>query len=193
MCPPSEPDLAVSLLPLSSSHNNDLWKMKTARHTLEQKFVTSGLTIHKVFCEHQKACSVAFFFKACLLYYSSIIQSSSDNPKLLFSTVSHLHPCTAPNSDQMVDQQSTFLGSFSTKISSVRSAVCSASTQSKQTLESQLGISEPLCPFFPVSQPEIFDIMRTMKPATCTLDPFPSSLIKTYIFSSRGDRFILFF
>ncbi len=44
-----------------------------------------------------------------------------------------------------------------------------------------LGFSQPLCRFSDIPQQEVENIIRKMKPFTCALDPFPTSLVKSNV------------
>ncbi len=70
---------------------------------------------------------------------------------------------------------------FRKKVDNFRSVFSSSPVLSVPTVDPQPGISQPLCRFSDISQQEVENIVRKMKPSTCALDPFPTSLVKSNI------------
>ena len=74
------------------------------------------------------------------------------------------------------------MASFSFRIDSILAILSGClSTLPILTVDPHSVISQPLYCFPEVLQQEVEDIIRTMKPATCALNPFPTALVKTNI------------
>lgn len=154
--PPSEPDLlAFPALPPGKILNDK--KMNAAGHALEQKYKT--------------------WLYLCKIWFNCSQTSLRGAPKDLFQVLERgtITPFLQHYSVQRRKLQASFLHSslppwimfsqkhptlhcwsvqyifncFSTKISSMNSALSPALSSSKQTTEPQLRISQPLCSFFP--------------------------------------------
>ncbi len=154
------------------------------RRVLERRFKDSGFAVHKLaYREHQKAYSKSLSDTRAQ-FYSHIINNSPGNSKQLFSTINHLlKPQTPLHTDNMQEQCNSFLSFFKSKVGNIRSLFSSPSAPSASPVlsaEPQYGATQPLCCFRDITQTDIEDILRMMKPFTCALDPFPSALIKSH-------------
>lgn len=104
--------------------------------------------------------------------YSNIINNSPANSKQLFSTNS----LSFRSYRGEVQQLHHF---FRKKEDNIRSLLSSSPVIPVPTVNPQPGISQPLCCFSDISQQEVENIIRKMKPSTCAMDPFPTSLVKS--------------
>uniref|UniRef100_A0A671TV44 Reverse transcriptase domain-containing protein n=1 Tax=Sparus aurata TaxID=8175 RepID=A0A671TV44_SPAAU len=157
--------------------------MKTAGRALERRYKASELSVHKqAYQEHQRAYSKSLR-EVRSQFYSNIIKGNPGNSKKLFSTINHLlKPQTAPHIETTEEHCNNFMAFFSSKIDSIHAVLSGClSTLPILTVDPQSAISEPLHCFPEVSQQEVEDIIRRMKPSTCALDPFPTILMKTNI------------
>ena len=161
---------------------HELRKMKTAGRVLERRCRHSGLTVHKLaFREHQKAYSNSLK-DARSQFYSSLINENPGNSKQLFSTIKHLlKPQPSSSTEATEEQCNSFIDFFRSKVDSIRSEMSSspsllpsdANTLSASVL-SPLHLTE-------VQESHVEEIIRKMKPCTCTLDPIPTALLKLHI------------
>ena len=148
----------------------ELRTMKAAGRVFERRAAKSELTVHKeAYQEHQKAYSKSLG-KTRSQFYSNIINKNPGNSKQLFSTINQLlKPQTHSHTD-ITEEQCT-----------IRSLFSSSHALSVPTADPQPGTFQPLCYFPDISEPEVEDIVRRMKPSTCALDPFPTALVKSNI------------
>ncbi|KAL6486782.1 hypothetical protein MHYP_G00034080 [Metynnis hypsauchen] len=163
---------------------DELTEMKAARRALERCYKASGLTVHKLaYWEHQKDYSRSIT-EAQSQFYGNIIKNSQGNSKQLFTTVNHLLKPQAPLLTESTEEHcNNFMTFIRTKTHSIRSAISTFSTLHVQGTYSQTEVSQPLNCFPEVSQQEVEGIVRKMKPSTCALDPFHTSLVKANISS----------
>lgn len=160
----------------------ELWKMKATGRVLERHLKISGLTVHRLaYQEHQKVYSKSLR-EARSQFYSSIINKSPGNSKQLFSTLNHLLKLQALSHTETTEEQcNSFIDFFRTKVNTIRSLLSSSSSLPVPTVDQQPGIFQHLSCFSEVTQQEVEDIIRKMKPSTCALDPFPTALVKSNI------------
>ena len=115
-------------------------------------------------------------------FYANTINNCSGNSKELFSTINNLlKPQTPTHNNTTEDQCNSILDSFKSKVQNIRSALSHTSPPPTPTYASLPVISRPLCCFTNISQREVEAIIGKMKPSTCSLDPFPTALLKTHI------------
>ena len=139
--------------------------------------------MHKqAYREHQRAFSKSLR-EAWSQFYSNIIKENPGNSKQLFSTINHLlKPLTAPHIETTEEQCNNFMAFFSPEIDSIHAVLSGClSTLPILTVDPQSAISQPLHRFPVVSQQEVKDIVKRMKPSTCALELFPTALVKTNI------------
>ncbi len=158
----------------------ELRKMKEAGRVLERRLKVTGLTVHRqAYREHQKAYAKSLR-DARSRFYSGIINNSSGNSKQLFSTINHLlKPQAHPHLEATKERCDTFIVFFRKKVDNIRSFLSSSSALPVLTADLQPETPQPLCCFSDISQQEVEDKIRKMKPSTCTLDPFPTALVKS--------------
>ncbi|KAF0026073.1 hypothetical protein F2P81_020810 [Scophthalmus maximus] len=102
---------------------------------------------------------------------------SPGNSKQLFSTINHLlKPQTLSHTDTTEKQCNNFIIFFRKKVDTIRSLLSSSPALSVPTDDPLPEIVQPFCCFPKISQREVEDIIRRMKPSTCTLDLFPTAL-----------------
>ncbi|KAF0026164.1 hypothetical protein F2P81_020901 [Scophthalmus maximus] len=140
----------------------------------------TGLTVYRLaYQEHQKAFTKSLR-KARSQFYSNIINTSPGNSKQLFSTINHfLKPQTLSCTDTKEEQCNNFIIFFRKKVDTIRSLLSSSPALSVPTADPLPEIFQPLFP--KISQREIEDIIRRMKPSTCNLDPFPTAMVKSNV------------
>ena len=162
-------------------YTSELRAMKRAGRVLEWRLKVSGLTVHKLaYREHQKAYSKSLS-DARSHFYSRLINNNPGNSKRLFSTVNNLlKPHTPLKLDTTQEQCNKFISFFRTKVDNIRTILSTPFAPPIPTVSPQPGMVQPLCCFMNITQREVEEIMRKMKPSTCALDPFPSALIKTH-------------
>ena len=68
---------------------------------------------------------------------------------------------------------------FSKKVDNIRSLLSNSPDLPVPTIEPQPEGAKPLCSFHNVTQREVEDIIKKMKPTTCALDPLPTALVKS--------------
>ena len=160
----------------------ELRKIKTAGRALERQFRHTGLTVHKLaFREHQKAYCLALK-DARARYYSNLISRNTGNSKKLFSTINHLlKPQTPSLTETTAERCNSFIDFFRSKVNNIRSMLPGSSSPSPSAPPLPVGSLPSLTCFSEVQQSEIEKIIRGMKPTTCCLDPFPTTLLKSHI------------
>ncbi len=158
----------------------ELRKMKEAGRVLERRLKVTGLPVHRqAYREHQKAFAKSLR-DARSRFYSGIINNNSGNSKQLFSTIHHLlKPQAHPHLEATKERCDTFIVFFRKKVDNIRSFLSSSSALPVLTADLQPETPQPLCCFSDISQQEVEDKIRKMKPSTCTLDPFPTALVKS--------------
>lgn len=67
---------------------------------------------------------------------------------------------------------------FKQKVNNIRSHLTTTAVLTPQTADPPFEIVQPLGSFSDATQEEVEDIIKRMKPSTCALDPFPSTLLK---------------
>ena len=158
----------------------ELREMKRSGRVLERRSKATGLTVHKqAYREHQRAYSKSLR-AARMQFYSNIINNCPGNSKKLFSTINHLLKPQTPSHTEATDERcNDFIDFFSKKVENIRSLLSSSPDLPVPTTDPQPGVAKPLCCFRNTTQQEVEDIIRTMKPATCALDPLPTDLVKS--------------
>ena len=161
-------------------YTSELREMKRSGRVLERRSKASGLTVHQqAYTEHQKAYSKSLR-AARMQFYSNIINNSPGNSKQLFSTINHLLKPQAPSHTDATDEKcNDFIDFFSKKVDNIRSLLSNSPDLPVPTIEPQPEGAKPLCSFRNVTQREVEDIIKKMKPTTCALDPLPTALVKS--------------
>ncbi|XP_058644458.1 uncharacterized protein LOC131547799 [Onychostoma macrolepis] len=154
--------------------------MKAAGRVLERRLKVTGLNVHRqAYREHQKAYAKSLR-DARSRFYSGIINNSPGNSKQLFSTIDQiLKPQTHPLLEATKERCDSFITFFRTKVDTIRSPLSSSSALPALNADFQPETTQPFCCFFDISQREVEDRIRKMKPSTCALDPFPTALVKS--------------
>ncbi len=120
-------------------------------------------------------------------FYSGIINNSSGNTKQLFSTINHLlKPQAHPRLEATKERCDTFIMFFRKKVDTIRSFLSSSSALPVLTADLQPETPQLLCCFSDISQREVEDRIRKMKPSTCTLDLFPTALVKSNLLRHKS-------
>ena len=160
----------------------EMRKMKAAGRVLERRLKASGLTVHKqAYKEHRKAYAEALS-NARSRFYSTIINNSPGNSKQLFSTINHLlKPPSLSHSEVTEERCNMHITFFRQKVANIRSHLSTPAAPAPQTADPLPENAQPLCSFLNITQGEVEDTVRKMKPTTCALDPFPSALLKANI------------
>ena len=163
-------------------YTQELRTIKTAGHALERQFRHTGLTVHKLaFRDHQKIYCQALK-KARSTFYSNLINQNTGNSKKLFSTINHLLKPPSPSlSEATVERCNSFIDFFRSKVNNIRSLLPNSLYPSPPPPNLLVGSLLPLSCFSEVQQGHIEKIIRGMKPTTCRLDPFPSTLLKSHV------------
>uniref|UniRef100_A0A4W3IM32 Reverse transcriptase domain-containing protein n=1 Tax=Callorhinchus milii TaxID=7868 RepID=A0A4W3IM32_CALMI len=115
-------------------------------------------------------------------FYSRIILEAKNNPRLLFSTTTRLlrpprHPAQVISSNLHCEEMLDFLES---KIKGIRSAVTSPPTSTHHPplpSHTPTPTHPPLHTFVPVSPPSVTELILSLKPTTCSLDPILTPLL----------------
>src|SRR5688572_5972365 len=122
-------------------------------------------------------------------YYSSLIHSSSSNPRHLWRAVNSLlhrkSPSPLPSSIPSPSIADTFCLFFSDKISSLRFTLQSLLASNSSSTDS-LPFPDPIPPasqsslsiFSPATETELSLLLNSLPNKQCELDPFPTSILK---------------
>src|SRR6218665_66483 len=119
-------------------------------------------------------------------YYSSLLHSSSSNPRHLWRAVNSLlhrkSPSPLPNSIPSPSIADTFCSFFSDKISSLCFTLQSLLASQSSTADSPPPIPPPsqssLQIHRPASEAEVLLLLNSLPNKQCELDPIPTSLLK---------------
>lgn len=154
-----------------------LCKMKSLCRKAERMWRKHKLAVHYVIYKD----SVSNYNKSMHTernnYFSEIIHSNTNNPRILFSTInSLLNPCINSNiSDHL--QVWWICNLFQRKILDKTSN--RALLQPPQQPPQQRNLLSKMTNFSTINKPSLRKMITSMKPSTCFLDPIPSSLLKT--------------
>ncbi|KAK7909783.1 hypothetical protein WMY93_014467 [Mugilogobius chulae] len=161
-------------------YTDELRSMKTAGRALERKSVASGLAVYKLaYRDHQKAYSKALAL-ARSNFYSNKITGSNGNSKQLFSTInSLLKPPTQSHSDNSADQCNRLMDFFTNKVTAIRSSL--PAIPSPSSVNTSINSENIFSKFTMVTHIQVENIIKNMRASTCSLDPLPTSLIKSNI------------
>ncbi|KAK7107751.1 hypothetical protein V1264_015614 [Littorina saxatilis] len=144
----------------------------------ERLWRTSGLTVHRQIYRQQLDDIKALHTSAKQEYYTSRLAECKDT-KALFSVTDELFAkkkATAlPKLIPPSELPETFSNFFDQKISDIRKGLDSSKTQMSFAAFS----GTPLTRFSPVSEKFVFELISKCAPKSCTLDPIPTSLMKT--------------
>lgn len=162
-------------------YTQELRRMKMAGRALERHYRKSGLTVHKLaFRDHQRTYFKSLKDARCQ-FYSNQINKNTGNSKQLFATISHFLEPQKPSSTEVTKERcNNFIDFFRSKISNIRSLMPGSYPPPSPALNPLIG-SLPSLPYFTeFSSSQIDEILRGMKSTSCTLDPIPTVLLKSY-------------
>ena len=184
VCAPMK-EKTVTIRHHSPWFTDEIREKKRKRRKAEKKWrKTRAEEDRKVFVKERQEV-VLMLRQAKLEFYSDIIQQSQHNQRDLFKIIDtllqrkkdmplppHDNPCTLAN-----DFTNFFVGKIEKirdNIKSSRTITCSASTE-KKCFQTELEY------FQPATQEEIRTLIMRSPAKTCSLDPIPSRLLKSYI------------
>uniref|UniRef100_A0A8C4TIN9 Reverse transcriptase domain-containing protein n=1 Tax=Erpetoichthys calabaricus TaxID=27687 RepID=A0A8C4TIN9_ERPCA len=152
--------------------------MKAAGRRLERMSRKTGLTVHiQAFSDHQTAYREALT-SAKNTHYGRIIESSHDNPRVLFSVVNKLlEPASGPTTSS-TEVCEEFLHFFRNKIKDLNNST-NINTSSVYISPCFPTPSSSFSKFSPVTSAFVNDLLYKMRPTTCVLDPIPTTLLKS--------------
>ncbi len=112
-------------------------------------------------------------------YFLSLLEENKHNPRYVFNTVAKL---TKNNISQLND----FMNYFTSKIDTIRDQI--VTMQLPAAVSHQIvhcrSPEEQFHSLSTIGEEELYKLVKSAEPTTCMLDPFPSKLLKNYIFSS---------
>ncbi|CAM4708618.1 unnamed protein product [Leuciscus chuanchicus] len=124
-------------------------------------------------------------------HYSSVIQSGSNSPKTLFSTINKLlKPMDTISNSFTTSKCDLFLSFFKTKIDNIHNQLAHSTPYPTPGPPPPSPPSHFLSSFTPITEAEVSTIISSMKPSTSPLHPMPTFLTKTIRTKRRtwGDR-----
>ena len=171
---------SVSFKRTAPWYTDELRKLKTSGRALERRFLTSGLTVHKLaYREHQKEYARSLS-TARSQYYSNIIHDNLRNSKQLFTTVNHLlKPKSLSHSEATEEKCNEFMTFFKGKANNIRAHLTGLPPPVAPSVDPTHRCAQPMCSFDEVSQRMVEKFISKMKPTTSDLDPFPTGLLKS--------------
>ena len=164
-------------------YTDQLRHLKRHGRQLERLAKKTGLTVHlDAFKLHQQQ-YIDALNTARSSHYSSIIQSGSNNPRTLFSTINKLlKPIDTISTSFTTSKCNSFLSFFNDKITAIHNQLAASSLPTTSPPSPQhdppLLPSHSLSSFSLITETDLSSIVYSMKTSTCALDPLPSSLVK---------------
>ncbi|KAM9790323.1 uncharacterized protein ACBT44_018929 isoform 1-T2 [Syngnathus typhle] len=160
----------------------ELRTMKQTGRQLERLYKKTRLTVHAETFEQHISSYRDALLAAKSAYFSSLINNTNRNPRILFSTINKLlqPPVTKPPSSPALCN--SFLVNFNNKIAQINSSLTDIiNNSSSPALLPPLPDRPPfpsLTAFSLVDSSTILDIITSSKTTTCSLDPLPTTLTK---------------
>lgn len=115
-------------------------------------------------------------------FYSLILYNTSSNSEQLFSTVNYLlKPPPASHCEVTEEKCNMHIDFFRKKVNNIRSHLSATSAVFPKTVDPPSGNVNPLRSFTDATQGAVEDVIKKMRPTTCALDPFPSTLLQANI------------
>ncbi len=114
-------------------------------------------------------------------YFSSLLEEIKHNPRYLFNTVAKLTQNKTSTDVDISQQHSSndFMNYFTSKIDNIRDQT--VTMQPSATVSHQIvhyrSPEEQFYSFSTIGEDELYKLVKSAKPTTCMLDPFPSKLL----------------
>jgi hypothetical protein len=113
-------------------------------------------------------------------YYTTLIESSKDNPKQLWSTVKsisgHRKLMVLPKHESISVLANEFNLFFTNKVAQIRAVIGDIKQDS---LSKNVHTTSQLCNFQKVKDEDVVSIMKCSSPKSCNLDPMPTFLLQS--------------
>ena len=176
--------------PLQSWINEDILSAKRERRKAEGKWKQSGLVVHKLIYKDLCIKVKDLVSKAKAEFYIQKIRDCEGDQKRLYRIVDGLlgreKPRILPVASCDLELAELFNSYFTTKIANIREDLVSLETTvneiSFENLESlHKPWSQTLDTFRPTDVAEVTQIIKKSSPATCQLDPIPTSLVISFL------------
>ena len=164
--------------PWFSILGNELLGVKKERRHAEAQWRASGLTIHEQLYQKAKNVVTTLVHKAKTMFFCTKI-SEAKSSKELYHVTNQLcarTKCTPlPSVYPFAALPGIFSDFFIKKIQNLRDDLDSQPTVPHPIGKDFQGL--PLTDFSPVSEKDVFDVLKKSAPKTCDLDPLPTPLL----------------
>uniref|UniRef100_A0A8C2IWN8 Reverse transcriptase domain-containing protein n=1 Tax=Cyprinus carpio TaxID=7962 RepID=A0A8C2IWN8_CYPCA len=156
--------------------------MKMAGRALEHHYRKLGLTVYKLaFRDHQRSYFKSLKDAQCQ-FYSNHINKNTGNSKQLFATISHLLEPQQPSSTEVTKERcNSFVNFFRSRANNIRSLMPGSHPPPSPAFNPLFGSLQFLQYFTEDSSSHTDEILQKMKSSSCTLDPIPTVLLKSFI------------
>uniref|UniRef100_A0AAR2K341 Reverse transcriptase domain-containing protein n=1 Tax=Pygocentrus nattereri TaxID=42514 RepID=A0AAR2K341_PYGNA len=158
----------------------ELRKLKSAGRLLERRWRRTGMMVHALAYKDHVGYYKEELQKAKTLYFSNVIQCSTDNLRGLFQTVNKLIcPLNCFPLTPSADLCSKFINFFNLKIDSIYSQFAfTRPILNHQSLSVQFSGS-CLSNFSTVNESFVGELIMKSRATTCQLDPIPTQWVKS--------------
>ena len=173
---------SITVRPNAPWFNDSLRAMKSQRRTLERKYLSTRLEVHRQMYRDQCQIYTAALHSAKSTYYKAKTGESDNNQ--LFSMVNGLFKVKRlpplPSHVSCHSLAEDFGEFFHSKIEKIRDRLHTSNAQSTET---SVLINPSPCPtslseFTEVSETYIRELIDKSKPKSCCLDPVPTRILK---------------
>ena len=176
---------------IASSRKNAPWyndvirENKSKRRRLERRWRKTKLTVDRDLYVSQCNIVKNLVYSSKMSFYSKIIDDSSNDNKVLFSTVDKLlHRSTEtklPSSPSSTELSNTFVNFFNNKIVNIRSELSAREVSIGSNILADFDKPSKNCTFYsfqPIAAADLSVMCKNLLSKSCSLDPIPSSLLR---------------
>jgi hypothetical protein len=173
--------------PLTCWYTPEIDGAKKLRRKLERRWRCSGLTVHREAYQAQRDVVNKLLKNGKTAFYKKQVEDCGGDQKALFRVVQKLlkphHTQHLPSYSSLEEITERFSTFFTSKIENIRDKLDTAATPSCHVLPSPASchVAPELTHLLPLTTEEITKIILKSPTKTCSLDPWPTWLLKDFI------------
>ena len=168
--------------------NTDLDELKKACRRAERKWRKTKLHVHQDILKEQLSSLNKAMKKAREDYFSNLVSTNANNPRVLFSTIDTLLNPAARTDDSLLSPSKCeeFAAHFKDKITNIRAEISQAMPNSSLVVSAP-ALKCEMSAFKLPNLEQLRNIVSKLKTSTCPLDPIPTKFFKDNFECMEGD------
>ena len=171
---------SVKSRPLALWYTPDIALAKIERRRLERRWRFTKLTVDREIFVAQKRLVNSLLAASKAKYYTTLIESSSDNPRQLWSTVKSISGqrklMILPKHVSILALANEFNSFFTNKVVQIRADI---GIVDQDSVIRNVQTTSQFCNFQKVKSDDVVNIMKCSPPKSCNLDPIPTFLLQS--------------